>query len=290
MKIAHLVVGVLCLSSHWLFSQSFHAEVNAQIGPYTDSRLDTRLRIKTGQWFFGNSGILIENSQNRAHTWLPYKDGSIYLTGDGIERVQPDGSVEGGDGNIILRTYGSEGYQNIMVLDGASKTVKINSLAQEIIPFPITDTGNSLILANRQGELVRKERSEIWSASAVDMGRVSPMIKFLGHQPKESIGVHLPNGVKIRAVKAIVNDENQNSDVYFQFHTYDYIERTLRMVAWGKSDGTPGETSFWAETFGDQVINNDTNAYHITVGGTGPPENFIQAPIEFYSIHVYYDY
>ena len=290
MKIASIVVGLLILSTCWVFTQSLHADINAQIGSYNNERLDTRLRIRTGSSLIGTSGILIENAQSRAHTWLPYKDGSIYLTGDGVERQLPDGSIASGDGNIILRTYDSQGYHNIMTLDGTTKEVRINSLAQQLIPFPITDTGNGLVIADRQGDLVRRQGSEIWSGSAFAMGHGARSIEFDHRRRSGKISIHLPNGVRIRSVKAVVVDDNPDADVYFQFDGYDANEGQEGVVAWGKSTGTPGLTTFWAEHYGERIIDNNGCAYHITVGGFGPHENYDQGGITFRSIHIYYDY
>ena len=270
-------------------SQSFHADINAQIGSYTDQRPDIRLRIKTGEWLEGNSGLLIENHLGRAHTWLPYRDGSIYLTGDGIERVLPGGSTYGGDGHIILRTFDQEGYHDIMKLDGSSKDVRIHSLGQQSFTIPPVGTGRGLVTADRTGVLKRRQQAEVWSAGVFHI-KGDGNGHFSAFRPNGRIAVQLPQGVRISSVKAVVVDENPSSNVYFQLNGHHPIDGQNGMVAWGQSNGTPGLTTIWGQQYGDRIIDNDDHTYHIIVGGTGPLENYNQGTLRFRSIHIYYEY
>ncbi|WP_222931264.1 hypothetical protein, partial [Xanthovirga aplysinae] len=53
--------------------------------------------------------IKFASENDNAHTWLPYTNGEVYITGDA------DGS---GDGSIHFRTYGSNDYSEKMVIKG----------------------------------------------------------------------------------------------------------------------------------------------------------------------------
>lgn len=60
------------------------------------------------------AGIKVANNADAAHTWIPYTDGSIYLTGD----------AGAGQGDIYLRTYNG-GYTNRLFIEASNGNVGI---------------------------------------------------------------------------------------------------------------------------------------------------------------------
>ncbi|WP_425509588.1 hypothetical protein, partial [Xanthovirga aplysinae] len=79
-------------------------QVNGNVGIGTSSPTAT-LDVRA-------TSIKFASANDKAHTWFPYTNGEVYITGDA------DGS---GDGSIHFRTFGSDTYSEKMVIKGDGK-------------------------------------------------------------------------------------------------------------------------------------------------------------------------
>lgn len=101
----------------------------------------------------GNSGsvkitantLLVESQANNAHTWLPYTDGEIYLTGN------EDGS---GTGDIHFRSYSlNDGYKHHMVVKGDGNVgIGVNPMAKlDIVGKAENENGHGILKVGGAG-------------------------------------------------------------------------------------------------------------------------------------------
>lgn len=83
---------------------------NGNVGVGTTTPIG-KLAVHTSS---GLAGVKVANGSDAAHTWIPYTDGSIYLTGD----------VGAGQGDIYIRTYNG-GYTDRLFIEAANGNVGI---------------------------------------------------------------------------------------------------------------------------------------------------------------------
>jgi|GEM_PF-4925878 len=260
------LMSIFCCS--FLRGQQVQFEMPIYINDFSTEFRKPQFKLKTNA--SDESGILIENVAGTAHTWIPYFDGAIYLTSDGL------GSK---NGNIILRTHDGTNYVDYFKIDGATGKVSINEL----------EFGNSLpeqrqLYVDRDGVLTT-DALGICSISALDFvvdNSVAvihrlPHFVFPASAPNTLpmfAPVHLPDGAAVTGLRALVYDHRSDADMTIQL-----VRLPHGSLSWQSPDILAGRTSAGTGplvgyqnlsdiTIQNQIVDNNNYSYYIVATPT----------------------
>ncbi|MTI29636.1 shufflon system plasmid conjugative transfer pilus tip adhesin PilV [Xanthovirga aplysinae] len=146
--------------------------------------------------------IKFATADNKAHTWLPFTNGEVYITGNA------DGS---GDGSIHFRTYGSNTYSEKMVIKGDGNVGIGTTTASIDLAIGDSDTG---LQQQGDGKLAiytnNTERIRIDNAGHVGIGTSSTVIDLaigdsdtgLQQQGDGKLAIYTNNAERLRVDNA----------------------------------------------------------------------------------------